>query len=468
MEELRELMSVSSVSEFKGDIKTLADLVNQNFSREEAKRTFRKTDQHFNVVYKSLKDRLMKGVLVNDFKDASKVRQRQFSIRRQYEESIFLIQSEHKIAGILSARACMHKAEKNGLFQIALDLSRELTRYYGTIVGHTKKYEYYAEKMEFYREELNNELQVERLYFELGFNLKKGKNINSLKVKIEELGQIDSKSYRFNYMYFELLTLWHWAHRNDEAFLKTCEDALEHFSHYNFPLPYVTKWSWYFQQVPFYLAKRNYAKAEQCLARCLEGPEKGSINWYLSWQFRAIYGFHTDKPMMVVTALKKVNSLRKKFRNDRMEENWLVYRAYLELLVKLDRIEAIGYWKLSRFLNSVSQSNLEKGGRNVSIIIIELMHYLVDKKYEKFSLQSNRLNDYIKSHLSDKKHIRAKLFLRMLQAVVRGGFVKCEVMLKGNKYSKALKNTGPMVSADVREVEIIPFEALWEMALGAL
>ncbi|MEZ4955225.1 MAG: hypothetical protein R2825_16805 [Saprospiraceae bacterium] len=468
MKDLRELISVSSLNQLNGDIGTLAELVAQNKSREEAKKTIGKTDHHFNVIYKNLKDRLMEGVLVNDFKNTSKVQRRQFSIRKQYEESIFLIQSGRMIAGIPSARACMHKAEKNGLFQIALDLSRELSRYFGTIMGDVKKYKYYSERMKLYREELNKELSVEEVYFDLGFHLKNGLSVDGFKIKLEELGKIKSISYRFNYMYFELLALWHRIYRNDEALFQTCEDALNHFSGYNYPLPYVTKWSWYFQQIPMYLANGDYFKAEQCLTRCFEGPEKGTINWYLTWQFRALYGFYSNKPMIAFAAWKKTTSLPKNFRNELMEENWLIIRAYLELLVKSNRIEPIGTWRLNRFLNSVGQSNLEKEGKNISIIIVELLHLLADKKLERYSTRCEKLDDYIKTHLNNVEQSRAKLFLRLLQCIVRGGFKKKEANNKGREYLRTLIKSNSMVSTDVREVEIIPFEMLWEMAIGWL
>jgi len=56
----------------------------------------------------------------------------------------------------------------------------------------------------------------------------------------------------------------------------------------------------------------------------------------------------------------------------------------------------------------------------------------------------------------------------MLSAVVKGNFHPVAAQRYAAKYVKILKETPPSISEQSSEIEIIPYEELWDILLGVL
>ena len=462
MKELKEFAKLSVWSPESGDQRKLYELALSGYEREEAKSVFNISENHFNVIYKKLKDRMAQGILENNFKDYTRVNRLRFGVRKQYEAAIMLLQTENKSAGIPLARAALRKAEKYGLYQVALDLSRELRRYYGTMNINAKLYQYYTNHQNLCYQELQHELKVEDVFFDFIFHYKKGVLKDSLQEKLAELEKLPSKSYYFHYLRYVCEAILCQIKRNDDAMLAVCREALSLFEEAE-DIPYQFRYSFYYRAIAVYLARKEFHFAEIMINRSLSGPAYGQHNWQLIMFYRALLGFHSNKPAMAFDVWQKVDKVPKKFRTPEMEDIWLLVQAYFELTKKGAR-----KWRLGKFLNSLQVLNTDKSGHNVSVLVVELMHLLKSKKFEKYAYRCERLDAYIDQHLKGKGLDRYVHFLRLLQCIVRGGFQKVQVLKKAKKYLHGLKETAPRIGADVREVEIVPFEALWEMALGAL
>ena len=460
MKELREYAQLSSWSPTNGDPLKLYQMALSGYTRKEAREAFLISENHFNVLYKKLKDKMVQGVLDNSLKDLNRIQRLQFGIRKQYETAMMMIQTDKKAAGIPLARATMRKAEKYGLYQVALDLSRELRRYYGTILADTKLYDYYTEKQHFFVAEVQYELEAEDVFFDFGFRYKKGLSNPNIEKKLAKLASIPAKSYRFHYMRFICQALHQQIVRKEEAMLNTCKEALVFFEAYE-DLPYVVRFSFYFRAIAVHLARREFHLAEPLINKSLEGPAPGRRNWQIIMLHRVLLGFHSNKPAIAFDAWRKASTIPKKFRTAEMEERWRIIRAYLELF----DFPIPGNFRLGRFLNSLQFTDSDKPGHYISVVIVELLHLLRAGKYGKYQQRSERLDDLIDIHLKGKDMERSINFLRLLQCVVRGGFRRDEVVKKAGKYLHNLDNSHPVIGADVREVEVVPFTVLWEMTL---
>ena len=463
MKLLQELAQLSTWAPSQGDQLKLYNLAMSGLAREEARQQFEISDKHFNVLYKKLKDQMANGVLHNSLKHLTRVQRIQFSIRKQYESSMILIQTGKKTSGIPLTRATIRKAEKYGLYQICLDLSRELRRYYGTVEIDKKLYRHYAAKQAFYKKQLECELAAEEVFFDLGFHYNTGLPVDEFEGKIKHLFTLRSESHRFHYMRFLSQVLLHQIKRREPAMIATCHDALGYFEGLT-DQPYAYRFSFLYRLVVVYLAHQQYSLAESAINRTLDVPPFGRHNWQIIMLHRALLGFHSGKPAIALDTYRKAMKLPKKFRAKLVEERWQIIRAYLELY----DIETPGTWRLRKFLNSMPTLSSDKSGQHVNVVILELLHLLKAKKFESYRYRCERVEAYISAHLKGKGLDRYICFLRLLHCVVRGGFQKEAVSEKGAKYLQTLQTTSPRVGADVREVEVVPFEGLWEMALGWL
>jgi hypothetical protein len=370
---------------------------------------------------------------------------------------------DKKAAGIPLCRATMRKAEKYGLYQVALDLSRELRNHYSLVDTNTNHYRFYTKKQREYQNELLWELEAEDVFYEFAFKQKKGFHIKDIECRLKGLNQLPAKGFWFHYVKFVCQASFHQFNRQEEAMLATCHEALKYFNN-DKTLPYTVRFSFYYRAIAVHLSRKEFPLAESLINKSLDGPAYGQHNWQIIMLHRALLGFHSGKPAIALDAYRKAIKVPKKARTDQVEDQWRIVRAYLELY----DVEAPGTWRLSRFLNSLQATNADKAGFQVSVKIVELMHFLKQREFEKYRYRCERLEAYIDHHLKGKELDRYIHFLRLLQCIVRGGFQQEEVIKKGNKYLKALKEESPRIGADVREVEIIPFEMLWEMAIGWL
>ena len=463
MKALRQYAQASAWAPENGDLLKLYKMIMAGYDRNEAKEAFQISDNHFSVVCKRFKEHMIQGVLNNSLKDLNRFQRIRYSIRKQYESAILLLLLEKKDAGIPLARATMRKAEKYGLFQIALDLSRKLRIYYSMLDANTKFYKYYKSKQKEYKKELDLELGAEDVMFDFAFNVKKGLSLNEVENQLKELAKKESKSYWFHYLIFLCKASWQQVNRQENEMLLTCYEALKYFEN-DKDLPYFIYFSFYLRAISVHIARREYPQAETLINKSLDGPVLGEHNWQIIMLQRALLGFHSGKPAITLDAYLKFLKLPKKKRTGQINEQWQIIRAYLQLY----EVDAPGPWRLSRFLNSVQMSSTDKAGNFIAIKIVELMHLLRRREYEKYAYRCERLDPYIDQHLKGKKLDRYVHFLRLMQCIVRGGFQKEGVLKKAKKYLHGLKESAPRIGADVREVEIVPFEALWEMALEQL
>lgn len=463
MKALREFAEVSPVKPENGDQLKLYKLVLMGCARDEAKASFLISDNHFNVLCKQLKEFLSDGVLSHPLKQLAPYLRAKCRTRRQYETAMMMISLDKKEAGIPLARATMRKAEKIGLYQVALDLSRKIRSNYSILDANTKYYRHYTNKQSLYKKELDWELQAEDLFYEFSFLHNKGLPTKDVEASMSDLEGIPSRSPRFHYVRYVLKAMVEQVNREEDAMLATCREALEYFEGEK-NLPYVVRYSFYYRAIAVHISKGEYGQADLLLGRSLVGTARGKRNWQIIMIHRAILGFHSNKIAITFDAYLKARRVPKKHRTEQVDERWLIIRAYLQLY----DVDLPGTWRLSRFLNSLPYSNKDKSGPILSVMIVELLHLLKARNYETYRIRCERLDDYIRAHLNDKKMERIIAFLRMLQCVVRGGFQRSEVQRKARSYLPVLSDTHPSIGADVREIEVVPFERLWGLVLDFL
>ena len=463
MRVLKEFAQVSAFTPKSGDQLRLYKLAMAGFTREEAKERLGFTDNYFNGLYKQLKDYMSLGVLNYPLKDMSRFQRRQCQIRRDYETAMMLILLEKREAGLPLARSTMRKAEQECMFQIALDITRRLRAIYGYVYMDKKWFKYFSEKQLKYKQELNWELEAEDLFYQYSHQHLQGKMLPGVEEKLSVLAKFPATSHRFHYMRYLCQVVHYQVTRQEKAMLATCREALAFFKKYK-NLPYVINFSFSYRAIAYHLAQREFAQAELAINESIEPTTRGEKNWQILMVHRALLGFHSAKIAIAKDSYQKAIKVPKKLRTEQVQERWRIIRAYLELF---DR--GTGTWRLAKFLNSFPYSQSDKSGPILSVHIAELLHLLKQGKFEAYRYRCERMTAYIDRYLNKKKElIRFVHFFRLLQCVVRGGFRRKEATKKGKLYLNKLQSSTPRIGADVREVEVVPFERLWEMVLGCL
>jgi len=467
MDILKDISVISSYRPQSGDLLKLFSLAVEKELKKEEIVHFFSSKNYFRVTYKKLKDQLLDGILVNSFSHLSKLQQQHLRIHKRALESKMLINTGSKIAGIKIAEETFQAAEKYDLVDVALSLSRELELLFSNIYLDKVKRNKYKAKTLAYRRYYDNECQAQSLFADLAFCVQKNQPTDHIPEAIAALRQIsaNNQQYKFRLYYYSVQSLY--AHfKGDHLSLVTiCKEAISFFDAQTNPLlPYVTKWNFYFQLIPYYLSIRNYAEAESCINRCLKYPKKGSYNWHITLLFKVVLGFHSHKPAISLKAYRQAHSVKPLFESKLIETRWSIIYAYLCLLNKVDKVHLPNEFRLYRFLNKESALISSK----TNFLFLELLHLLLSDNKRAYMECAEKIEVYIQQHLKGPQFYRTKYFLRMLRSIDTGDYHPIRIAAHAKKNFDKLKKTSPKINLDVVDQEPVPYEWLWELIMKRL
>lgn len=156
-----------------------------------------------------------------------------------------------------------------------------------------------------------------------------------------------------------------------------------------------------------------------------------------------------------------------------VRETWLVLGAYITWVTHVNTRakEAptdIYSFRLGRFLNELPLLAQDKTGMNVSILILQFLLLLSQKKYNRIIDRMEAMAKYNNRYLRGAKHSRFHIFLKMLLEIPRNNFHKEAVLRKTKSLQQKLVREGKRDKLSTAELEILPLEHLWEGAIKAL
>ena len=125
-------------------------------------------------------------------------------------------------------------------------------------------------------------------------------------------------------------------------------------------------------------------------------------------------------------------------------------------------------FKIGKFLNEVPVFSKDKRGLNVSIIIVQIMLLLKQKKYNAIIDKMAGLERYSSRYLNMFNTYRCNCFIKMLLQLEKRSFHPIAVQRHTEKYMEKLQKVPLEKSEAVLEMEIIPYDTLWKMILKLL
>jgi tetratricopeptide (TPR) repeat protein len=469
MDFLNELSSISSYQPHDGDLLFLFNMIAsaENLTRKEALETFlanQKSEARFRNVHKELKDRLVGGIFTNSFPEFSTVQNAFFRIwKNEAAVKICAITAKRKILHKLGTET-FHLSRKYGVFETAISMAKMLLGQHTIIDPNPKKYKFYIEAINEMEKKLQEEWQAQSLNYDIIFRIRRNLGVEGLSEKIEVLDEIAEKNneHRFNLFYFNSKSLYYQMINDQESNILISKKAIQFFQTFDIPLPYTTSYAFYSKLAVTLINQKQFEEAERHLNQCLKLPVKGSYNWNITLFLIAILGFHSNQPQIAYEAWKKAKSQPKRVDSEVIEDRWRIVLAYLVWYKKLGRLDIEEDYKMGKFLNEIDIVGRYKTGQNVSVIVAQLIHYLVDKRIDNFEKLVSRLEKYITTYLKKKEQVRSKNFLRAMRKIEDADYYLKRTLDKTKRYWSNIENESLEVSIDLLESEVVPFELTWE------
>ena len=197
----------------------------------------------------------------------------------------------------------------------------------------------------------------------------------------------------------------------------------------------------------------------------------GSITWFTSYNLFFLLCIHTKQyPKAYETLDFILSHTRYSSLPENSKEKWKVYQAYCAYLGEMDKIKITDQkkFKVAKFINEVPIYASEKRTRNIPILIIQTLFLFLHQRYDDAIDRADSLNLYCSRYLKKDASFRSNCFIKMLIKIVEADFHPVAARRKAAGLHKKL-NTVPLeVAKQIYEIEIIPYEDLWEMALESL
>lgn len=438
---------------------------------------------NYQKLKRNLKKRLLNSLFFIDInKPAYTERQKAYyQCYKEWAAVKILLGKNARLTGIDICLQLIKKAKKFEFTELVLDISRTLRLHYGTRQGNLKRYEQYNTLFKNYEQLWLEENRVEELYTELTIRYVNNKATKEAlhQKALEYYNLIEDAMQQFDsyriHLCGNLIRLMIYTTLNDYSHtINLCWEAIAFFKSKPY-LAAVPMQIWYYQLMICCIQIKDYTQGQEVADKCLTMMEEGSFNWFKFKELNLMLSMHTRQYPKAYQIFNEVlNHIRFKFLPATVKESWKLFGAYIHYLVELNKIETkpedlyFNKFRLGRFLNNVPTFSKDKKGMNIPVLIIHILFMILQKKYDLAIDRIESIEKYCSRYLIKDDTFRSNCLIKLLLLIPQSSFHKNAVTRKSGKYLKKLQEVPLEVANQSHEIEIIPYEDLWEMGLETL
>ncbi|MBL7781163.1 MAG: hypothetical protein JNM22_08090 [Saprospiraceae bacterium] len=430
-----------------------------------------------------LKNRLCEMVFLLDFREEKNPdRQTAFiDCTTKWSSAMILISKNIRSVGIKQIENLLRHTQDFEFTELSMNIVRTLQLYYGTSNIDAKKYEKLDETYHELEATWHAERKAEKLYSDLMMqhvNVRSDKESSAEKAR-EYFQSIEPDMKRFpafKVQFFgRMIEALMYDCRNDYTGMeKVCSEAMEFFAGKKYRSEMVQQ-AFCYNLITCCLYSRQFEKLEAYATHMLVLLEPNSFNWFRIQEILLIATLHTEQYDEALEILQTVqNNPHLAAQPPQINELWKIFEAYLWYLVSIQKVNISeaekqqNKFRISRFVNDVPLLSKDKGGMNVSVLIIQFLFFVAQRKADECESRIDAMNKYCTRYLSDSNSLRSQYFFKMLIQIPQSDFNLKQIRLKTEKYYTQLLNTPWHVVNQHREVEVIPYENLWLLVLESL
>lgn len=437
--------------------------------------------------YRQLKSRFRKRLLNTLFfldvnlPSASNYDRAYFSCNKDWTLVKILLSNSADNTAAALARQILTTALKFKFADVIVNCSRILRRYAASN-GDEKAYEAYDQHCKQFQNVLDAEIRSEELYQRVIMNYHKPV------VKASELTEkIDtycdalvglSEIYDSPIVIYNMYLVWTYRYEmlhDYNSMLEVCNKA-EHFIQEN-PAYYQDDKLATFQmkKMSAYLHLRDWKQGKINAENCLKSFPEGSETWFVFMEYYLLLAIHTDNFINAVAIHQKATGLSKfKKLPAKIREKWNIYDIYLNYIIESQgdsnpilQTHRKKNFRLSRFLNDPILYPKDQRIFTVHMVVAQILFFMEKKSYNAVSERVDRLKSYANRQLKKDEYFRLIQFIRLMQQLSKAEY-HVDKLSNTEKYYQRLLDQPFFYRGIITELEVIPFEKLWNLVLARL
>ena len=405
-----------------------------------------------------------------------------FECNRKWAASMVLLSKNAKRVSISLMEDLLKQTLHFEFTELSLSILSSLRLHYGTIHGNLERYNMYREMYRQHQDTWMMENEAEDSYTHLVTYFV---NSKSSKVSISEKARTyfdaieqhmeRSDSFRLHLCGRMIEVMIHSSRNDYAATARVCESAIEFFKkkpfESNLPLQ-----AFYYQLIVCYIQLQEFHKGQAIINQYQTVFEEGSFNWYKLQELFFLLATYTRHYQ---EAFQVCESVQTRIRNSstgamppQITEMWKIYEAYMHYLVMIRKVELpegyVSRFKLKKFLNDIPTYSKDKQGMNIPILVVQTLFAISERNFHQAIDRIEAVEKYCGRYLKHNETFRSHCFIKALLQIPAASFHREAAIRKAQKFIDQLGTLPLDVAYQTHEIEIIPYEHLWEMALEVL
>lgn len=438
------------------------------------------SQSRYNTLKSRLKDKIIQAILLSDASGIETTdRQKAYiELSKRWAAACTLFAKGAVVSGIELSETLLKKSRKFEFTEMTISILHKLCNYYAIQYGAAKKFEESRSLISVYQSVWAAENEAEDTLNELSAIYKSSReerlaaaaNVGAVYQKIARV-MAGSNSYRLH-LSGRMLHISELMYRSDYATAAAeCQSAIAFFRQQKYKCS-VPSQLFNYHLIVCQIQLKQFDEGQTTIRGQQSAFEPGSWNWYKFQELLFLLSMHTGR-YDVAYQLQSVAIRHKSFDKmpEMLQESWRIYEAYTQFLIKAGHVlpeAGTKAYKSAKFLNEVPRFSKDKRGANVPILFARILHDIADGKFDRLADSTEALAKYTSRYLRDDNQLRSNCFINMLIQVPEGNMHREAVSRKAEKFVERLKETPVQIADQPFELEIIPYETLWEMVLGLL
>ena len=355
----------------------------------------------------------------------------------------------------------LKKSIKYGFNHQSAEFASFLQYYYLTIAGDKRRGEKYHKQALYYTQLSKAENLVKIKFSRINFLLNQTRKPNAdtiaqLEETIKEIDVYNNlESIEILIYRTTLANILDFTLNRHEQVINRCCDKIDFLK----KLKIERYFRFYTQVAPSLIFLGRYNKANDAISNSLSGIPKSSLSWTVSIYYKFVTEAHQKNYKNALSIF--IEAEQKEHISETMRQTWYIIRGFVKFLNLANKIDYPKPFRLENFLQNVDVFKSDKLGQNINVLILKILLRLKDNRGAIID-ERDAIQKYANRYL--KSEPRAKTFFKQLHLISYNDFDPARIRsaaVKNNLKLPPQKGYNP-------NLEIIPYEHLWEIILDVL
>ncbi len=388
--------------------------------------------------------------------------------------------SRREVAEPMLLKICRF-GEKYGFPDLIAESAAQLASYYADFYKHYKKHLTYLEKSHDAMDLIKLDLKfscafysLRELYFRMGHSTAKMSTLHQISERHWKEVQPylwTAKSYKFHVNAVLLGYLYHELRDDLPAAISLAQRGIDHFQREGWNYPMVI-YTFYINMIQAGMKLGHDDQVMQWIGYLKSVLMPNSNKWY-SMIFSELLVLCKLRRYQEAFEIFLSNYQRTFYKRTSQlnQRRWSLMRLYLDYLIDVGVVQATSRMQRRNFKSDyvdIPNYSREKQGRNVAVIVIQLLHHIRRREYDMLAIRFTALKRYSTKYLRKDGNYRSGCFIKMLLEIPKRGFRQEAIRRHAAKYLKKMEDQPHSIGLSSQELEIIPYPDLWEIALSSI